>query len=347
MAAVAPATVEKRVLPGGTLTQRLGAWALATASWLASHLPEAPLRGLAEVAGLVWYAVAPGRRAQARRNLGRIAGALAADGRALPYVADAARSPAALERLVRRAFRQLGLYYLEVARSPAFARERVLDRIDDRSGGLFDGIVDAGLGMGRGPGSGAILVGLHFGALEFPSYVLEDKGLAMTAPMEVIDNPPLQAYFMRSRTHARLRLIPQEASRTELVAALARGEAVGLVSDRVVRGRGAPATLFGHLARLPVAAPVLSLETGAPIFLAAVWRLGGGKYAGTVVRLDVPPGSERGERIRAFLAAQAAVYESFIAAAPEQWWTVFFPIWPDLEAAAGADVAKPAGEKAP
>jgi lauroyl/myristoyl acyltransferase len=334
VAAVAPAAVDAPAVPSGTLTQRLGAWALSALSWTVSRLPEAPLRGLAELGGLVWYALAPGRRAQARRNLGRIAAALAADGRALPYVAEAARSPRALERLVRRAFRHLGLYYFEVARSPALARERVTDRIDDRSGGLFDRIVADGLGMGRGPGRGTILVGLHLGALEFPSYVLEEKGLVMTAPMEVIGNPPLQAYFMRTRTHAGLRLIPQEASRVELLAALARGEAVGLVSDRVVRGRGGPATLFGHATRFPMAAPLLSLETGAPIHLAAVWRIGGGTYAGMVERVDVPAGADRGARIRGYLAAQASVFERFIAEAPEQWWTIFFPIWPDLEAAA-------------
>ena len=334
MAAIAPAAVDDAAPAAGTLTQRLSAGALSALSWIACHVPEAPLRGFAELGGLAWYAVAPGRRAQARRNLGRIAAALAADGRAQPYVAAAARSPEALEGLVRLAFRHLGRYYYEVARSPAFAHERVLDRIDDRSGGVLAEIVTAGLGMGHGPGTGSILVGLHFGALEFPSYVMEDKGLLVTAPMEVVDNPPLQAYFTRTRTHRGLRLIPQEASRAELVAALERGEAVGLVSDRVVRGRGAAGTLFGHPTRFPVAAPLLSLETGAPVYLAAVWRIGGGKYRGTMVRVEVPAGPDRGERIRGYLAAQAATFESFIAEAPEQWWTIFFPIWPDLEAAA-------------
>ena len=30
----------------------------------------------------------------------------------------------------------------------------------------------------------------------------------------------------------------------------------------------------------------------------------------------------------------AAAFEELIADAPEQWWAVFFPIWPDLEAGA-------------
>ena len=31
----------------------------------------------------------------------------------------------------------------------------------------------------------------------------------------------------------------------------------------------------------------------------------------------------------------AAAFETLIADAPDQWWAVFFPIWPDLEAQAG------------
>jgi hypothetical protein len=29
----------------------------------------------------------------------------------------------------------------------------------------------------------------------------------------------------------------------------------------------------------------------------------------------------------------AAAFEEIVADAPEQWWAVFFPIWPDLEGA--------------
>ena len=36
----------------------------------------------------------------------------------------------------------------------------------------------------------------------------------------------------------------------------------------------------------------------------------------------------------AFLDAEARWFERQVARAPEQWWAVFFPIWPDLEAEA-------------
>jgi hypothetical protein len=36
--------------------------------------------------------------------------------------------------------------------------------------------------------------------------------------------------------------------------------------------------------------------------------------------------------VTAALTGLAAAFERAVAVAPEQWWAVFFPIWPDLEA---------------
>ena len=35
------------------------------------------------------------------------------------------------------------------------------------------------------------------------------------------------------------------------------------------------------------------------------------------------------ERLAGFMAAQARAFERAVADAPEQWWTMFFPIWDD------------------
>jgi lauroyl/myristoyl acyltransferase len=76
----------------------------------------------------------------------------------------------------------------------------------------------------------------------------------------------------------------------------------------------------------------LSIETGAPLFLAAVRRAGTGRYRGKLIEL--PPnatGGTRRERLTATLTSLATAFESIIADAPDQWWSIFFPIWPDLE----------------
>ncbi|HXG40527.1 MAG TPA: hypothetical protein VNJ28_06260, partial [Candidatus Limnocylindrales bacterium] len=70
-------------------------------------------------------------------------------------------------------------------------------------------------------------------------------------------------------------------------------------------------------------------------------REGIGRYAGRLETVPFPTEGSRRERVEAFLDALARAFERAIAAAPEQWWAVFFPIWPDLEPAGEAGEARP------
>ena len=66
---------------------------MLTASWLACRVPEGPLFGFAELIGELWYRLTPGRAAQARRNLRRVAEWLAANDRGTPLARAAAHDP--------------------------------------------------------------------------------------------------------------------------------------------------------------------------------------------------------------------------------------------------------------
>jgi len=67
------------------------------------------------------------------------------------------------------------------------------------------------------------------------------------------------------------------------------------------------------------------------MYVAAVRRTGRGTYGGGIERIRFPATGTRRERVTEFLAREARAFERAIAVAPEQWWAVFFPIWPDLE----------------
>src|SRR5688500_13107867 len=132
-----------------------------------------------------------------------------------------------------------------------------------------------------------------------------------------------------TRSAGGLRIIPTHGAGRELVAALARGEAVALVADRVVAGAGASVELFGAPARLPIGPAALAVETGVPAWLVAARRTGWGTYRTHIERIPLADEGSRRQRVRAFLDAQARAYERAIAQAPEQWWAIFFPIWED------------------
>lgn len=313
----------------GTTRQRVRASVVAAASWLACRLPEGPLIRLAEVAGELRYRLSPATAAQARRNLARVTAYLDATGTGSDRARAAAADPRALERLVRAAFRHAARYYLEVARTPAVTDRMLRERL------LIENpeVVDAAFDGGRAP----IFVGLHFGAIELPAlYLASRSGRPATAPMETIDDPPLQDWFVRTRGSVGIRIVGLREARRELLAALRRGEPVGLVGDRDLTGGGVELPFFGARAPLPAGPALLAIEADAPLFVASVRRAGPGRYRGRLQHVETGDGTTRRERLTSTMTGLARAFESAVADAPEQWWAVFFPIWPDLEAVAAA-----------
>jgi lauroyl/myristoyl acyltransferase len=315
------------VSPRATRVQRLRVGLLGAAEWLANRLPASVVGGAADAAGELWYRATPARAAQARANLGRVVTHLAATGAGGTRARAAAGNPAALEQLVRSAYRHAARTYAELIRAHAVVREAPgRTRIESPDA------VDAAFAIRP-----AIFSSLHFGSLQATEAILLTRNrTTITAPMETLDDPALQAFVARARSASGVRLVTLEAARRELRAALGRGELVGVIGDRDINGGGVSVPFFGAPAPLPVGPALLALESGAPIHVAAVRRLRGERYAGRLETILPPsdalvagPGARRA-RVEALLAEEAAAFERLIADAPEQWWTVFFPIWPDL-----------------
>jgi KDO2-lipid IV(A) lauroyltransferase len=305
------------------LGRRLRAQALIAASWLVCHLPEGPQVRLAIAAGDLWYRLAPDRAAQARRNLRRVCVALAERGRGGRAVREAAADPRALERLVRSAFRHNARYYLEVARTPAIRAGDLERRLVVETPEVVE--------QAFATGGAVIFVGLHFGAIELPALFLAARVGGAVAPMETIDDAALQGWFVRTRGAVGIRIVGLREARRELLAALRAGTPVGLVGDRDLTGGGMPVELFGGPARLPLGPAMLAVESGAPTFVVGVRRSGIGRYRGRLAAVQVPEAGSRRDRVEGTMTALAAEFERIIEDAPEQWWAVFFPIWPDLE----------------
>ena len=240
--------------------------ALIAGSWLVCRLPERPLIRLADLAGDAWYRMAPRRADRARRNLLRVCRALDAAEQGSVAVRTAADDPRALERLVRAAFRHGARYYLEVARTPALTERDLASRLTVET----PEVVDEAFSSGRG----VIFVGLHFGAIELPALLLASRVGGAVAPMETIGDPGLQDYFVRTRGAAGVRIVGLREARRELLAALRAGTSVGLVGDRDLTGGGVPVTLFGAPASMPLGPAMLAVESGAPLYVAAVRRAG-------------------------------------------------------------------------
>lgn len=308
----------------GTVVQRLRARLLALASQLLVFLPERPLDAAASAAGELWYRLSPDRAALGRRNLQRTVTYLAAHGLGGKRVAAAATDPAALERLLRATFREAARYYLDIARLPGRGRADVEQRLHIETPEPID--------RAFGEDAPAIFVGMHFGAIEYPAlFAAVRGGRTIRAPMETLDDPALQAWMRRTRGSVGVEIIGLRDARRNLLAALKEGRPVGLVADRNIAGGTLDVPFFGVPAPLPAGPAFLALESGRPLYVAAVRRLGNGQYAGRLTPIEMPADGTRRERLAATTRNVAAAMEEALAIAPEQWWGLLAPIWPDLD----------------
>ena len=316
----------------GSVAGRLAARLLRVLSAVLSRLPQSALHTVAYGLGGVLYRAQPARRRLVRANLGRVVQYLASQRLGGEAVKRAADDPRALDRMTRAAFGHYVRGYLEGATLSVYARPEYLARVEPEDPNLLD------LAFGPSDASGErprqmIIVGMHFGAIEIPAlWATKRFGRRITAPMETVNDPEMQSYFERTRGKTGLDLIPIEAAAPVLRRALANGETVALVADRPIGGAGVTVELFGAPARLPLGPAALAYETGAPAWLIATRRVGGGDYRARIERIELPAEGSRRDRLTGFLAAQTRAFERAVADAPEQWWTVFFPIWDDISA---------------
>jgi lauroyl/myristoyl acyltransferase len=317
------AGVDRPAETRGTTVQRARASLVGALGTVLGHLPATVVGGLCDAAGELWYRATPGRAARARGNLAHVAGWLAATGRGSARARSAATDPAALEHLVRAAFRHSVRMYAETLRGAASARDlrrRLLIEVPAP--------VDAAFAT---PGP-VVFVTAHFGSMAGAATVLGDHcRVPITGPMETIGDPELQRLLLRARESGGARIVGLDQARRALRGALMRGEGVGLVADRDIAGGGLPVIFFGRLTTLPMGPAYLALEHGAPLHVAAVWRAKGEAFRGGLITVPHPPTDlPRRARIEALLQAEAEAFETFISRAPEQWWTVFFPIWEEV-----------------
>ncbi len=318
--------------PGPPLSplQQIAFRFLLAGLWLMRKLPDKPQYRIVFVLGAGLYLLLPERRRQVQRNLARVCGWLVAQDMASPRVARAARDRAALDRMVRAAFSHWAVTYYEAAMGPRYSSEELRVRLRPADPALTAETVSP-----RGPDEvGLIHLAMHFGSVDLSALYASRVGtLPMTGPMEFVGAPLARAYFDRVRNELGITIVPMDNAAGALIAALERGEAVGIVADRNISGRGTQVQLFGAPTRLPIGPAMLSVQTGAPMYLQAIERIGPGAWRGHTVPLRPPDGATRREATRAIVEQEARAFERIIARAPEQWTTLFFPIWTDEDTA--------------
>lgn len=306
-----------------TLRDRTVAATLIGGAGLLRHLPDGLVYRAAHAAGAGASLLMPRRRALVRSNLGRVCRWLDEHDLASPRVRAAARDEHALDRLVRDAFGHWFRTYAEAAMASRYDRKALSARI------RLDTVEAAQAALGPAvPGRGRIYIGFHFGSVELAAlYAARESRVSIAGPMETVANPALRAYFEKARSALGIGIVPLHDAARELIARLARGEGVALVSDRVISGAGTKVELFGAPTRVPIGPAVLAAESGAEVFVIGMRRVGWARWAAVVKPIELAAGAPRRARVRDALDQEMRALELLVADAPEQWWSLFFPLW--------------------
>jgi KDO2-lipid IV(A) lauroyltransferase len=307
---------------GRRVADRVVAAAVIGGMELIRRMPDAPLWWLGNAAGEIEYRVTRKRRDYARRNLRRVVVWMAARGVGDERYHRAATDERALEAIVHSAFRHHAHYYIELARAPRFDWQYLKERL------FIETPVEVEAALSRR--EALILVGLHFGTIELPGFLALHRIGQVVAPMESLRNERIQAYMRRTRGVIGVRILNIEEAGHELLAVLRRNEPIGIIADRDLTGGGLEVELFGARTKIPAGPALLSAETGAPVYVSGVRRVGPGRYRGVLWPLPAIEGKSRRERSRSMAQAEAVLFERILYDAPEQWLAVFHPIWPDL-----------------
>jgi lauroyl/myristoyl acyltransferase len=166
------------------------------------------------------------------------------------------------------------------------------------------------------------------------------KGYRMAAVAEELRPRSVFELFLRHRRALGMGIVPLTDGRRvgeKLVRLLADNTILTLVADRDLTGRGVEVEMFGAKRRLPAGPARLSLGTGSPLSVCAVFTTKEGWSCRIGPPVQIERTGDTRQDVVAMTLVMAAGFERYIAGAPTDWH-MFQPAWDDDGATpAGAD----------
>ncbi len=296
---------------GGRFKERLAVSSLRFAEFLAMRLPRPAGVLASETYFRALYRRGGGQRDTVADNLSRVLG----------HPPDSPLVQAA----TRECFELYGRYWYETFALRSMPVEEVKRRF------ILHGVehLDRALDEGKG-----ILVALpHMGNWDFAGHWLAVNGYRMTAVAEELQPRGAYELFFRHRRALGMNIVPLsttgggagKAGQT-LVRLLAENHIITLVADRDLTRRGVEVEMFGEKRRLPAGPAYLSLLTGAPLSVAAVFTTPDGHNCFINPWIEIERTGEMRRDVTAMTLQVAAQLERFIASAPTDWH-MFQPAW--------------------
>lgn len=218
------------------------------------------------------------------------------------------------EDLLRRSFAELGRNAAEWARLPSLSSSEVEARVDLR--GLR--FLERALAEGRG----ALVVTAHYGNWEL---ILRALGVALPHAEITAVGRPQPNPFLRDMVTRRRSLgghPPLDQSASEVLRALRRNAAIGLLADHYLSRRhgGVLSPFLGTPAWTNPGPATLALRMGCPVLVAHARRVAGNRHRIELEsELDQPDGGDRSADIAALTGRINEAIGRLVLGDPEHW----------------------------
>jgi KDO2-lipid IV(A) lauroyltransferase len=313
------------------LKGRLISASYALAWWLVCRLPESWGRWVFAKAGeIAWRRQGPGVQVL-EANLRRVVGP--------------EPSGKELRALSRAAMDSYARYWFEVFRLPVMGAERIVRDMRCVAG---EDELHAALASGRG----AVLSLPHMGNWDHAGAWIINTGVPrFTTVAERLKPESLARRFFAFREGLGFEVLPATGGVQRfgiLAQRLRAGGLVCLPTDRDVTGGGIEVDFFGEKARMMSGAAALAVQTGAALMPVTLWYDGPLWYAHIHEEIPVPETGTRREKVAAMTQDVARVFETGIAAHPQDWHMLQRVFTADLDLArlAAAEARAQAAEAA-
>lgn len=177
-------------------------------------------------------------------------------------------------------------------------------------------------------GHGCLLLGSHLGSFDFMLLAQRHMdGRPVNVMMRV--DPRSRVRRIAGIDDTSLKIIPvgRPDSYVRAHEALAAGEIVGALADRVDRGATLPVSFLGRSTLLPLAPHILAARSQAPVIMCFGLYEGGSRYRVEFVDFGPPPPVKgRGEQLLPAVERYAQILERYARNYPMNWFN-FFPYW--------------------
>ncbi len=224
-----------------------------------------------------------------------------------------------VHQTVRQVFHCLAGNYYDLLRLPRCSSETIERRL------TIHGLEHMGEAWKRG--KGVIIATAHLGNFDLLAQAAALHNTEFTVIVEPLKPKKMFDLIVSLRRSKGLRFVPADASGIRAAfRALKNGEAVGIASDRAIKGGGVMVKFMEKEALLPVGAVELASRTGATVVPAFGVRVAHDKYEIHMEPGIVFPENIDGEAVRSGVARLAKIMEVYIRKHPGQW-VVTSPVW--------------------